>query len=348
LKLDAMYPNMLVGNPDPSMVLSTDDWIKNELVDDNITEADVELNRENIEMWLQHKRDDRHATSVLEKMAGPEIPDEMRLSTPKPSSRPNPVSTEVMSVGVVNALRQSPSTSYNVASDKQGSPGTSSGSRPNEPGINTTTVTPAMSAINQKTKDMAIGTKPALNNLSFNSTPDTTGDPLTKGFADIDVGVMKVPSVESTPEVDFELDLSTITVRETLDCIGLCNNALQEESELRPPVVSGKTLQFRLSARSELNKGAQVTLVMACVPLPLTYKEISTGTLKRVRIVRWAGGSLGTIKETEVIEIRTKKDRIFEIFPTEDLGGQKQFLIPLKVIFEVGKVVFSLSGSSPL
>ncbi|KAF2790086.1 hypothetical protein K505DRAFT_206201, partial [Melanomma pulvis-pyrius CBS 109.77] len=57
-KLDTIHQDVLAGRRNASILTNMDDWItlEQELVDDNITEVDVETNRDEIEEWLEYIR----------------------------------------------------------------------------------------------------------------------------------------------------------------------------------------------------------------------------------------------------------------------------------------------------
>jgi hypothetical protein len=58
-KLDSIHEDIRTGKMDSTILTNMEDWgqLEKELVDDNITEVDVELNREHISKWLQKLRD---------------------------------------------------------------------------------------------------------------------------------------------------------------------------------------------------------------------------------------------------------------------------------------------------
>lgn len=57
-KLDSIHQDMLTGKKDPALLASMEDWgsLEKELVDDNITEVDVELNKDYIAEWLESRK----------------------------------------------------------------------------------------------------------------------------------------------------------------------------------------------------------------------------------------------------------------------------------------------------
>ncbi|KAF2641034.1 hypothetical protein P280DRAFT_300321 [Massarina eburnea CBS 473.64] len=56
IKLDALHEDVLAGKKGPSVITDMEGWIKQELVDDDITVTDVEVNQEQISAWLERLR----------------------------------------------------------------------------------------------------------------------------------------------------------------------------------------------------------------------------------------------------------------------------------------------------
>jgi hypothetical protein len=65
-RLGALCQDFPVGDREYAVVASIHDWTKQELVDNSITEAKVELNHDNTALWLEQFRPCGHVASVLQ------------------------------------------------------------------------------------------------------------------------------------------------------------------------------------------------------------------------------------------------------------------------------------------
>jgi len=356
-KLDALYEDNRFGRRDPSMVASTDDWIKQELVDDNITEADVELNREYIAACLERIRAHGHAAGKLQGPAeSREQLDNGHVKKPDLALGPERSSVEVAIAGAVRPLQPSRPPSLDVASNQRCTPsGSHLNARPlsHRPVLQSPTSGTMIPSVEGHTdrRDSGIAFNDAVLEHAFNSDKEQDANTATQSYDDSAVDALQVSSVETMAEaVHFELDLSTITAEEYARFImsdkHLVAGGLRQVPTLLPPVSSSRKLQFRLAARlARTINDVKTVSVVAFVPLPLTPEEISAGALKRVSVERLARDSLDPkskyTKKAQIVEIRTERGHTSCSDSSFDNLGNETLIGPLTVVFKVVKVAIS-------
>lgn len=82
-RLNDIYQEVIAGRRDASIITDMDSWatLKQEIIDDDITEVDVETNRDEIELWLEQVKKRTDMDDVLKEAVGME---ESQTLTPRP------------------------------------------------------------------------------------------------------------------------------------------------------------------------------------------------------------------------------------------------------------------------
>ncbi|EON62359.1 hypothetical protein W97_01581 [Coniosporium apollinis CBS 100218] len=95
-KLDSIHQDVLAGKKDPALLTSMEDWgsLEKELVDDNITEVDVELNKDYIAEWLKTRESETSGVNPPERsgivdapLPSPPLPDVEDFQTKSATER---------------------------------------------------------------------------------------------------------------------------------------------------------------------------------------------------------------------------------------------------------------------
>lgn len=132
LKLESIYQDIVEGKKDPSYVDTVDrDTLKKELMEDNVTEADFELNKDTIQEWLSRVQQNKEFTEEQTRKSQPARPFSPELYSSSLTSSPHIAPRDVtlerltpidevrsisMDEGVTPAFRYESGTAYTVYS----------------------------------------------------------------------------------------------------------------------------------------------------------------------------------------------------------------------------------------
>lgn len=289
-KLDSVHQAVRAGKRDPSVLTDMDDWIKQELVDDNITETDVEVNREEISAWLERLRVNGEFTSVLNGIAEQEENDEDGESSVVPdlSFQPRRKTANKAPKAATNAsdlrpLEASEERAYHETGYKSSSP------------------TDAEQSVSSHASEAEI--------------------PITAQKQPREFKIQKTDSVISSNEellsdteelnADFEVDLTLHSLPEHIMPDPNSNSSAAVQRKSWSISTLGRQLPYQWIPRegkSELE-----------IPLPVTLEEIFNGAMKRVKIKRLAYNESdgtcfveGTVKAVWIEAGQGNKSRIHQ------------------------------------
>jgi hypothetical protein len=353
-KLDTRSSDFSTGRKNPSVMASTDDSLKQELIDENITEADLQLNRDTIAMWLLAVRGRWYTTPVLQDRAG--LDRHLRdhhSKVPGLVLKQGIASAEAENAQAVENLLRSRRASRNVTSDPQRiNAQTPPGSQPNSPKSKIPTASSTNGNTSRRDSGIAFDDADIRHALSPDRVQDTKIDCPKRSHNDKAVESKQIPVIEPVAEkIDFGLDLSTITglhyTRFLMsDKCPVFDDLDQVPTPLLPVSPFNRELRFQLAGRflrtvDDIGKFS----VVALVPLPLTAEEILTGVVKRVSVERLARDSRDPkskyTKRAKILRIRIEGGQnSYPRYCFDELGNEN-LVGHLTVMFKVIQVAYS-------
>lgn len=329
-KLDALHQDVLSGKRAPSLLTDMDDWVKQELIADDVTVTDVEVNQKEITAWLDRFRSQNDLERVLQG-----IRDREELSDTETSVisvlKPRSKTTDMKCV------------KHNETDNKNSSPNDSSESTPpilggpesarqvgdqhdflKEPAQYFEDLLPISS------NPSPLGADPDNDKILF-EVHENASSHETKPYR-VDSNHETMPqNVSEDTEAHFELDITAFGVKDYLlsggGQIGPSVRDIEpDEQEWDVDAIERKLpCRWKLIQRNSRHGKSRAVPTLE-VPLPITLEQVFFGAEIRVCIKQWvcrtSAAAHSVEEKTQVINIAEGQESFSKVFLK---GGGNQF-----------------------